>query len=100
MIKYVLFDLDGTLTDSAAGIINSIKYAAKKLELSEPSPKTLQKFIGPPIAYSFEHFLGLDADTVRRAITAYREYFSERGNLKTAFTTVCRKCLKGSGTAG
>lgn len=79
MIKYVLFDLDGTLTDSAAGIINSIKYAAKKLELSEPSPKTLQKFIGPPIAYSFEHFLGLDADTVRRAITAYREYFSERG---------------------
>ena len=44
----ILFDLDGTLTDSAPGILNSVRYACRKLGLEMPSEATLRKFLGPP----------------------------------------------------
>ena len=52
----VLFDLDGTLTDPAEGITNSVVYALKKMGIEPPSKKELLKFIGPPLAESFEKF--------------------------------------------
>ena len=45
----ILFDLDGTLTDPKEGIINSILYSLKKLDISEHSIKELDSFIGPPL---------------------------------------------------
>ena len=47
MQKYsvVLFDLDGTLTDSAPGILNSVRYACRKMQLPEPAPETLRRFL-------------------------------------------------------
>lgn len=79
MINYLLFDLDGTLTDSAEGIINSVKYTAGKLGLAEPDRDTLRKFIGPPLAESFSKLLGLPQDEIKHAISVYREYFSAVG---------------------
>lgn len=79
MINYLLFDLDGTLTDSAEGIINSVKYTADKLGLAEPDRDTLRKFIGPPLAESFSKLLGLPQDEIKHAISVYREYFSAVG---------------------
>ena len=49
MIRTVLFDLDGTLTDSREGIVNSVKYAIEKLGGTMPDQQTLLKFIGPPL---------------------------------------------------
>ena len=46
MIRTVLFDLDGTLTDSREGIVNSVKYTVEKLGGPMPDPQTLLKFIG------------------------------------------------------
>lgn len=47
-ITTVLFDLDGTLTDSGPGIMNSVKYALEKVGEPIPDVDELRKFIGPP----------------------------------------------------
>ena len=47
--KIILFDLDGTLTDSAPGILNSVRYACRKLGLPIPGEETLRRFLGPPL---------------------------------------------------
>ena len=52
MIKYLLFDLDGTITDSADGITNSVSYALGNLGISEEK-SNLYRFVGPPLVDSF-----------------------------------------------
>lgn len=76
---YIFFDLDGTLTDSALGITNSVKYAMKKMNLPVPTEQILRKFVGPPLSYSFQKFCGLDEGEAAKAVMVYREYFSEKG---------------------
>ena len=49
MYHYIFFDLDGTLTDSKEGILNSLRYAFEKLGEPVPPESTLIKFIGPPL---------------------------------------------------
>ena len=49
----ILFDLDGTLTDSYRGITNSVKYALKELGYEIPSEDRLREFIGPPLFDEF-----------------------------------------------
>lgn len=79
MKQYILFDLDGTLTESAPGIINSLKYALEHLGVQDYDKAILDKFIGPPLAVSFEKFFGFKGKKCNNAIKIYREYFSERG---------------------
>ena len=59
MIKYLLFDLDGTITDSADGITNSVSYALGNLGISEEK-SNLYRFVGPPLVDSFKEFYGFD----------------------------------------
>ncbi len=79
MKQYILFDLDGTLTESATGIINSLKYALERLGVTDYDRTILDKFIGPPLAVSFEKFFGFNGEKCNNAIKIYREYFSEKG---------------------
>ena len=79
MRKAVIFDLDGTLTQSEEGIWNSVKYAAEKLGFSEPDAATLRKFIGPPLGYSFREYLGMDDATADKAVETYRERYNVVG---------------------
>lgn len=76
---YIFFDLDGTLTDSALGITNSVKYALEKLNLQIPTEEILRKFVGPPLSYSFQCFCNLNEAEAAEAVSVYREYFSEKG---------------------
>ncbi len=79
MIRYALFDLDGTLTDPAEGITNSIMYALRKLGIDPPERKTLLEFIGPPLIPMFKKRFGFDDDTAKLALKYYREHFAPTG---------------------
>jgi len=71
----VVFDLDGTLTDSQEGIINSARYAIEKLNLPLPEESTLRKFLGPPLLASFKEHCGLDEEGAQKATDLYRERY-------------------------
>ena len=79
MYNTILFDLDGTLTDSREGIINSIKYALRKMGVEPPDDTVLKNFIGPPLSVSFREYCNFDSVQTEKAIAYYREYFSEKG---------------------
>ncbi len=77
--KYILFDLDGTLTDPYTGITNSVLYALKKFKINENNPEKLRKFIGPPLVESFMDYYGLSKEDALIAVGYYREYFKPKG---------------------
>ena len=73
-----LVDLDGTLTDSAPGIIASIEHAYDALDIPRPSEEELALFVGPPIEESVVRH-GVPHDRVPELITAYRSAFTRGG---------------------
>lgn len=75
--KYVLFDLDGTLTDPALGITNSIMYALREMGAEVPPRESLYRFIGPPLTEAFGEFF--PKERVQEAIDTYRVYFRTKG---------------------
>lgn len=82
--KYILFDLDGTITDSALGITNSVKYALQKLGAPIPPYETLCKFIGPPLLDGFRDICGFDTEKAQAAVKLYREYYETTGLYENA----------------
>lgn len=79
MYKYLLFDLDGTLTNPGLGITNSVMYALKKFDIHVEDRTELYKFIGPPLRDSFETFYGFSTEKSELAVQYYREYYKEQG---------------------
>lgn len=77
--KICLFDLDGTITDSAPGIVNSVIYALKKFGIKETDREKLLQFIGPPLTESFHRFYGFTEEDGWKAVEYYREYYAEKG---------------------
>ena len=75
----VFFDLDGTLTDPAEGITNSVAYALRKFGIEENDREKLCAFIGPPLVDSFMRFYGLSEEQAETAVKYYREYFAPKG---------------------
>ena len=74
-----LFDLDGTLTEPGEGITNSVMYALDKFGIHETDRSALYRFIGPPLLDSFMQFYGMPQEQAEQAVSAYREYFRDRG---------------------
>lgn len=79
MYQYLLFDLDGTLTDSAEGIIKCVQYAAEKMGAEQKSEEELKVFIGPPLSESFPKVYGFSEEETGQAIAYYRERFKPIG---------------------
>ncbi len=75
----VIFDLDGTLTESEPGIIKSVQYSLDQLGVTDFDPGKLQAFIGPPLFQSYVETMGMDEETARRGVALYRERFSKLG---------------------
>ena len=65
--KYILFDLDGTLTDPFEGITRSVQYALNAFDIKDEPLEKLKKFIGPPLKESFMEFYGFDSDKAKKA---------------------------------
>jgi phosphoglycolate phosphatase len=78
-ISTILFDLDGTLTNSKKGIINSILYSLDKLGIKEDQVTELDTFIGPPLRVSFLDRYNLTDKRADEALEFYGEYFSQKG---------------------
>lgn len=77
--KYILFDLDGTITDSAPGIVASAKYALSKFGIYENDISVLQKFVGPPLVNAFTEIYGFSREKSIQAVKYYREYYPDYG---------------------
>ena len=98
--KWVLFDLDGTLTQSEEGICNCVLYTADRMGLPRPDADTLRKFIGPPLAWSFQEYMGMDPETAQRAITVYRERYNTLGLFENRVYPGIRFALRALKKAG
>lgn len=94
MYKYILFDLDGTLTDPGLGITNSVMYALKKFGIEVEERTSLYKFIGPPLLDSFQNFYGFTKEESEKAVKYYREYFKPQGLYENEVYDGIEKLLK------
>ena len=74
----ILFDLDGTLTDSGPGIMNAAAYAMEHYGLRYDEA-LLRRFVGPPLLESFRDFCGFSGEKVIEAVEVFREYYGPTG---------------------
>lgn len=79
MYKVILFDLDGTLTDSGEGITKSVQYALEKIGKPEPDLEKLRVFVGPPLLEEFMEYAGIDEELANKAVEIYRERYAPLG---------------------
>ena len=76
-LKYIFFDLDGTLVDSSKGIQESFEYSFKQLGKECPEESIIKSFMGPPLEVSFASVL--EESQVPEAISYYRSFYKEKG---------------------
>ncbi len=77
--KYVLFDLDGTLTDPYDGITNCVKHTLRTMGFELPDEDDLKKYIGPPLSYSFSVFNNMNEEQTKQAVSIYRAQYAITG---------------------
>lgn len=82
MYKYVLFDLDGTLTDSKDGIINSVAYALEKMGESTEGRLDQHTVVGPPLLTTFEEVYGFSPEKARRTYAYFQERYRTIGKFE------------------
>lgn len=73
----VIFDLDGTLLDTAEGICRAVRYTIGKLDLPDPGDEVLRTFIGPPMQISFEKHFGFSKEQAMEAANLFRDRYKE-----------------------
>ncbi|MBC7958787.1 MAG: HAD family hydrolase [Vallitaleaceae bacterium] len=96
----ILFDLDGTLTDSKEGITKAVQYALSKFDIDAPNLDLLESFIGPPLEVSFKDLYHFSEEDIKKAISHYRVYFAEQGMYENVLYPGIEnllKILKGKG---
>ena len=81
MPRTILFDLDGTLTDSGEGIINCAEKTLRHFGITPPDRTTMRSFVGPPLLDSFPKF-GIPADRAEEAVRIYRQFYVPEGMLQ------------------
>ncbi len=77
--KYLLFDLDGTLSNSQEGIINCMKHALTVMGKPLPPESETYNFIGPPLLDGFRYVCGMDYKDAQKAVLIYRERYGAVG---------------------
>ena len=75
----ILFDLDGTIVDSAPGITATLAYTFEQMGLPVPTPSELVAYVGPPILDSFRDLAGFTTEEAQRALSIYRPQYLETG---------------------
>lgn len=98
--EYLLFDLDGTLTDPKEGITKSVRHALMAYEIEAEDLDSLCCFIGPPLKDSFMEYYGFSEENASNAIGVYREYFSEKGIYENKVYEGIREMLEALSRSG
>ena len=75
MKKYLLFDLDGTLTDPEEGITKAVQLALAHFGIQVEDRTSLRPFIGPPLWDQFQEYAGLSAEQSDEAVKVFRQYY-------------------------
>ncbi|MCL2449218.1 MAG: HAD hydrolase-like protein [Polyangiaceae bacterium] len=97
----LLFDLDGTLTDSRPGILASMRWALGELGLAVPSDEALTRFIGPPTHIAFRELVATDDRAILdRAVALYRDRFTRLGMFENSLYPGIRDGLAALRSAG
>ena len=94
-MKCVIFDLDGTLTQSEEGIWNCVRYTAEQMGCPVPDAETLRKFIGPPLDYSFQTWMGMSEEQADEATRVYRSRYQTVGLFENRVYPGIRRLLRG-----
>lgn len=92
--KYILFDLDGTITDSGEGITKAVQYALKYFGIDVKDINELRKFVGPPLRDSYMKFYNFDEESATEGIRVFREYYVEKGMYENLLYTGIVDVLK------
>lgn len=90
--QYILFDLDGTITESGPGIMNSVEYALNRLGIDVGDRDGLRRFIGPPLVDSMMQFYGTSGKKQSAEWSTTGNTMLKKVFLKIRFITVWRKC--------
>ena len=77
----VIYDLDGTLLDTAPGIIESVKYTINLLGFTPMTDKEMHAFIGPPLSESFQKYCGCNLKEADRAVAIFRDFYQKEALL-------------------
>ena len=81
MLKYVLFDLDGTVADTSEGILNGYMYALPRIGLPVPADKNeLRPMIGPPLVRTLQERYGISEELAQEGLRQYRAYLGPIGS--------------------
>ncbi|MDM7892330.1 HAD hydrolase-like protein [Curtobacterium caseinilyticum] len=80
----ILFDLDGTISDSAPGILESMTHTFRTVGVPVPDHATLMSFVGPPIMDTFRTAMGMDDAQAEHTLAVYREHYLSHGALDSA----------------
>ncbi len=96
----ILFDLDGTIADSAPGITASLGYMFEKLGKPVPSAEELRLWVGPPILDSFRDLAGMDEVESAQALAIYREHYLSHGGSDVPLYPGIARLLREIHTAG
>ncbi len=91
---YLLFDLDGTLTDPKEGITKSVRHALHAFGIEVENLDDLCCFIGPPLKDSFMEYYGFTESDAQKAVEIFREYFSSQGIFENKVYEGTRESLK------
>ena len=77
MYKNIMFDLDGTVTDSGRAIMSSVEYALSHFGITDQPREKLQTFIGPSLFDSFEREYNMAEDDCNKAVALYRDIYEK-----------------------
>ena len=81
MFDTILFDLDGTLTDSGLGITKAVQYALGQMGYDVPPRQSLFSFIGPPLHKSFQRHCGVGEEEAAELVRRFRVYYNQMGGI-------------------
>ena len=99
-LRYLFWDLDGTLMDTSEGVIDCYEKAARDMGYEPPSRALLRTCIGPPIEWGVEHVIGVAPEKVRETIQRYTEYYQAEGAKAAVEYPGTSHCLEAVRLAG